>query len=183
MKLVPNDSHYPNVQQHCMRLVAAIPALAIAATTSLSKPKQPSPSAFAPLEFLVGSCWAGTFADGKTTDTHCFDWILDRKFIRDNHVVASEPRYEGETTYAWDATAKRVVYRYVSSAGLLLDGTMESQGGQLISVGQYTGEKGPVNVRAVWTRLSDSTYRAESYEKAGDEWKLMFTVQYRRLEH
>ena len=162
-----------------MRLVNAVVALAIVGTASWANAQQPSSSPFAPLEFLIGSCWAGTFADGKTIDTHCFDWFLDRKFVRDHHVVGSPPQqYEGESTYAWDASAKRLIYRYVSNAGLLLDGTMEQRGNQVVSLAQYAGAKGPVSVRAVWTRIGDSAYRAESFEKAGDDWKPMFTVEY-----
>jgi len=32
-------------------------------------------AAFQPLDFLAGSCWRGTFPDGKATDAHCFDWV------------------------------------------------------------------------------------------------------------
>src|SRR4051812_49896955 len=58
--------------------------------------------AFKPLEFLVGSCWTGTFPDGKQTDTHCFEWLYDRHFIRVRHVVRGGPPYEGESTYRVD---------------------------------------------------------------------------------
>src|SRR5512144_1524092 len=72
------------------------------------------PSPFAPLEFLVGSCWVGTFPDGKQTDEHCFEWVFDRKFIRDRHTVRGGAPYEGESLYSWDAKANRIAFSYWS---------------------------------------------------------------------
>jgi hypothetical protein len=35
---------------------------------------------YEPLAFLAEHCWQGTFADGKTTDKHCFSWVYGGKF-------------------------------------------------------------------------------------------------------
>ena len=78
---------------------------------------QQAPS-FKPIEFVVGSCWVGTFPDGKQTDEHCFDWAYGRKFIRDHHVVRGGAPYEGETLYAWNPVERQVVFTYWSSDGL-----------------------------------------------------------------
>ena len=44
------------------------------------------PSAhFAPQAFLAGSCWRGTFPDGKRTDEHCYEWVYAGQFLRDRH--------------------------------------------------------------------------------------------------
>ena len=40
-----------------------------------------------PFAFLVGSCWTGTFPNGTSTDTHCFEPVYGGLFIRDRHVV------------------------------------------------------------------------------------------------
>ena len=43
---------------------------------------------YQPLAFLAGHCWKGEFPGGaKTTDEHCFTWIYDGKFLRDQHTV------------------------------------------------------------------------------------------------
>ena len=86
---------------------AAFSALALFPT------QQPQPPDFRPLEFVVGSCWVGTFPDGKATDEHCFEWVYDRKFIRDRHVVRNgEAPYAGEALYGWDPKAKRLAFWY-----------------------------------------------------------------------
>ena len=65
---------------------------------------------------MVGDCWVGTFPDGKATDEHCFEWVYDRKFIRDRHVVRNgEAPYFGEALYGWDAKEKRLAFWYWNS--------------------------------------------------------------------
>ena len=65
--------------------------------------RQPTESTrFKPIEFVVGSCWTGTFPDGRQTDEHCFDWLFGHRFVRDRHIVRGGPYYEGETIYSWD---------------------------------------------------------------------------------
>ena len=49
--------------------------------------QSPARNVFAPLEFAVGSCLTGPFPGGKAVDEHCFEWVYDRKFIRDKHIV------------------------------------------------------------------------------------------------
>jgi hypothetical protein len=140
----------------------------------------PSRADYGPLEFLAGSCWVGSF-DTKTTDTHCFEWVYDRKFLRDRHTVSSTPPYEGETLYAWDPATRRIVFRYVSNAGLLLDGTVETHGDTISFPAKYVGGKGQiVEARPIWTRIGADTYRAVNNEKTATGWKPTFTVEYHR---
>jgi hypothetical protein len=62
---------------------------------------------FQPQAFLAGSCWKGTFADGKRTDEHCFEWIYGGQFLRDRHTVTGRPApYGGETIYYFDAPSR-----------------------------------------------------------------------------
>jgi hypothetical protein len=136
---------------------------------------------FAPLEFLVGSCWVGTFGDGKTTDTHCFEWKYGTHFIRDHHVVSSTPAYEGETMYSWDAAERRVVFRYWSNDGLVLDGSVSTNGEEIVFPGRYANADGSVTeLMAVWTRLGRDAYRAVQSEKGAAGWKEVMRVEYRR---
>src|SRR5262245_53601266 len=110
---------------------AAFVGMGAVAVSSPVPPQASSP--LAPLEFLVGSCWVGTFADGKQTDEHCFEWMLDRKFIRDRHVVRNGPEpYSGETVYAWDASAKQITFAYYSSAGFILNGSVKQAADSIV---------------------------------------------------
>ena len=82
-----------------------------------------------PLSFLAGSCWKGTFAGRAVTDEHCFEWIMDGRFLRDHHVVRGDSLpYEGETTYAWDAAQKRITYWYIALPGFYSQGNVEAAG-------------------------------------------------------
>src|SRR3954453_2757084 len=108
-----------------MRLSTRFTALAACSAVVLFQPPQHRTTPdFRRLEFLVGSCWIGTFPDGKATDEHCFEWVYDRMFIRDKHVVRGGPPYEGESLYRWDPVAKRIAYWYWSSPGLVVTGTL-----------------------------------------------------------
>jgi hypothetical protein len=81
----------------------------------------------APLSFLAGSCWKGTFTGRAVTDEHCFEWIMGGRFLRDHHVVRGDSTpYEGETTYAWDAANKRITYWYIALPGYYSHGTVEA---------------------------------------------------------
>ncbi len=80
-----------------------------------------------PFSFLAESCWKGTFAGRAVTDEHCFEWIMGGRFLRDHHVVRGDSvPYEGETTYAWDAAQKRIIYWYIALPGFYSHGNVEA---------------------------------------------------------
>ena len=163
------------MKRHVGTLVGllALPATSLGAQQSVAH--------YAPLEFLVGSCWTGTFPGGSIADTHCFEWMYDRKFVRDRHVVSSTPKYEGETIYAWDPATKAVVFRYLSNDGLFLNGTVEQHGDSLVFPSQYPDDKGhQTEVRSVWIRQGQSAYRAMQFQRDGGVWKPALDVVYRR---
>ena len=65
-------SHRPRREEPAARPPARsrllAPALALGLAQAPLAEAGPPADAFAPLEFLVGSCWVGTFPDGKATD-------------------------------------------------------------------------------------------------------------------
>lgn len=138
-------------------------------------------SPLAPLEFLVGSCWAGDFPGGKPTDRHCFEWMYDRKFIRDRHVVSSAPKYEGESIYSADAKTGKISYTYWSSAGLVLTGSVEEAGNTLVFPSRYSTPQGDVEIKAVWTKTGPDGYRVANFQKSGSDWKELWTMEMRRV--
>ena len=107
-----------------MWILAALPLTAASAADS----------PYQPLAFLAGHCWKGTFPDGKQTDEHCFTWIYDGKFLRDQHTVhgGGHPDYLGESIYFWNSTIKRVEYLYIENQGGYSQGPVATEGRTLV---------------------------------------------------
>lgn len=166
-----------------MRLPTSLTALAAyTALTSFPLPQRNAPD-FRPLEFLVGDCWIGTFPDGKQTDEHCFEWVYDRKFIRDRHVVRNgQAPYAGETLYGWDARAKRLAFWYFNSEGDVILGTVEYQADSIVFPTRYETDKGPVDLRAVWARTGPDSYRVAQSQREGEAWKPLWGMELRRRD-
>ena len=135
---------------------------------------------FTPLEFLVGSCWTGTFPDGKQTDEHCFEWVFDRKFIRDRHKVRGAAPYDGETLYYWDAAKKQLRYWYGGSQGLVVTGYVEPTSEGIVFPSKYTGAEGDVEIKAVWVRTGSDSYRVANSERGKDGWKPLWSMDLKR---
>jgi hypothetical protein len=140
------------------------------------------PGALAPLAFVVGSCWKGTFPDGRKTDEHCYEWMFDQKFIRDRHVVEGngEPPYRGETIFAWDAAAKRTGYWYWSSEGFLLTGAVEFREDRIVFPGHLTGPQGEVELEAIWTRRGADAYHVVQRQRTAKGWSELWTMDLTR---
>lgn len=138
---------------------------------------------YTPLEFLVGSCWIGTFPDGKKTDEHCFEWVFDRKFIRDRHVVRGGPTlYEGETIYGLDPATKQLSFWYWTSQGLVTTGRVEYTPEGIVFPERYTTSKGEVELKAVWSRSGANGYRIWQGQREGAGWKTLWTMEMKRKQ-
>ena len=160
--------------------------LAVTAAVSVATPlaAQTTAPEFKPLEFLVGHCFIGTFPNGKSTDEHCFEWVFDRKFIRDRHAVRAAdgsggPQYQGETLYRWDPKAKQLAYSYWNSDGEMITGTVIPETNDIVFPGRYDTPKGAVELQAVWTPLTDG-YRVLHSQREGSEWKTQWTMTMKR---
>ena len=117
------------------------------------------------MAFLAGSCWKGTFADGQTTDEHCFEWMYDGRYLRDRHIVKapSKPDYVGETIYYWEPEAKRIQYLYVENLGGISSGTAEAAAdGVVFPLARYVDGKTAMTYRSRWTRIDATTYEAHA---------------------
>lgn len=140
-------------------------------------------SKLAPLEFLVDHCWRGTFPGSTTTDEHCFEWVFDRKFIRDRHVVRGGDAYGGETIYFWDPAANRIGFAYWNTVGQMMPGYVTAAGSDTLSfVTSVASPNGPTEIRSTWLRLGTTSYRARSLEKSGSEWKEAFAMEMKRVK-
>jgi hypothetical protein len=157
-------------------------ALLLGILNDIPLPAQGPPDSLAPLAFVVGSCWKGTFPDGRKTDTHCFEWMFDRKFIRDRHVVEGgegEP-YRGETIFGWDAAAKRPGYWYWSSEGFVLTGAVEYQEGRIVFPSRMTGPQGATELEAAWTRRGEDAYQVVQRRRTAKGWETLWTMELKR---
>jgi hypothetical protein len=164
-----------------MRPSTALTALAAFSALSLFQPSQSIAPDFRPLEFLVGDCWVGSFPDGKATDEHCFEWVFDRKFIRDRHEVRSDKApYAGETLYGWDPVEKRLGFWYWNSEGDVIVGAVEYRPGSIMFPTRLVTREGTVELRAIWTRTGQDSYRVEQSRREGEVWKPLWTMELKR---
>jgi hypothetical protein len=141
----------------------------------------PEAGNFEPMAFLVGSCWKGTFPDGKSADEHCYEWVWGGKFVRDRHVVKSaRPDYEGETLFAWDASRKQIVFWYFTNQGFYTTGALEPRDGELVIPETVVGEKTTERKTVIRPNGRDSyTVRSETKEASG--WKEQWTMELKRV--
>ncbi len=164
-----------------MRQLATMIVVVALCAVSPAEAQQASAADYRPLEFLVGSCWKGNFPDGRTTDEHCFEWMYDKKFIRDKHVVRGGAPYQGETVYGWDPVAKQPTYTYWSSEGFIITGKVVYSPDGIVFPSQYSTDKGVVEIKAVWTKVGTDGYRVQQNQKADGAWKVQWTMALTRV--
>ncbi|HEY7379504.1 MAG TPA: hypothetical protein VH542_12530 [Steroidobacteraceae bacterium] len=160
-----------------LALTVVISASAADAPTGLTAPLQP-------LAFWVGHCWEGKFADGRSTDKHCFEPMLGGQFVRDRHVVrGDQPDYSGETIYWLDPATKQISYMYFNSQGGVSKGTVQVQGARLQFPGEeYTGADGKVQrYRTSWERVGAGGYVALTEQESSGNWVEAWRVHFSRV--
>ena len=145
-----------------LMLVVWLPGLALA-----------QPAHFLPQAFLAGSCWKGTFPDGKQIDEHCFEWVYGQRFLRDRHTVTGGPApYGGETIYYFDAPSKTVHYLYINVLGGHSRGTVNVKDGVLLFPEEkYSDGKQEQTYRSSWRRDGDDAYLVLTEIKTEQGWK------------
>jgi hypothetical protein len=133
-----------------------------------------------PLAFLAGSCWKGTFAGRAVTDEHCFAWMYGGRFLRDHHVVRGDSvPYQGETTYAWDARQKRIVYWYIALPGFYSHGSVDVADGALLFRDNLVTST-PRQLRTTWRRSADDAYTVLVEEVTDDKSKELWSMVMQR---
>jgi hypothetical protein len=140
---------------------------------------------FEPLAFLVGSCWRGGFADGKTVDVRCVEPVFGGRFLRERHVVrgGGDRVYRGETLYHWDAKTGRIGFTYWNSDGGISTGTMDVDGARRVFPAErYTDSKGRTReLRTTWLVEGDSAWVMSTEERgAGGQWAAAWRIAFRR---
>jgi hypothetical protein len=135
----------------------------------------------APLAWLAGNCYTGTFADGKTKDFICYEWVFDGKFLRSRHrVVGGEKPYAGETLISFDKATGVIRYDYYNSLGDVLRGEVRPTAvgvafpAEKVTIGGESAE-----IRSSWRRGTDG-YAAVTERRFGEEWRTLFTIEFVR---
>ncbi len=123
--------------------------------------------AFAP---LIGRNWTAPLPNGVLMDTQRFEWLYGRKFVRNTHAVKNakgEVVYDGETVYAWDERAGRIVWWYWNASGGYLEGTASvGADGAITTEGQNHGGAGQLDRTRSTMRMSGETWTfTPSFEK------------------
>lgn len=145
---------------------------------------EPVPS-YQPLAYLAGHCWKGSFPDGKQTDEHCFSWIYEGKFLRDQHTVrgADHPDYLGESIYFWNAADKQLEYLYIESEGGFSRGIVAAAGDALVfPPTTYVDGGQKQTYRSRWQRSGDRAYDVVTEFQAGERWVPGFQVHMQRSD-
>jgi hypothetical protein len=161
-------------------LIAVAASLAVATVRADAQTLSSHSADFGSLASLVGSCWTGTFPDGKQTDEHCFEWMLDRHFVRDRHVVRGGKPYAGETIYMWDPAAKRLSFWYWSSDGQLMTGRGEPTADGITFLMRLPAPGGEMELKTIWTLAGPDGYHIWNGQRAGDGWKDLWTMDMKR---
>jgi hypothetical protein len=124
---------------------------------------------------MVGSCWVGTFPDGKTQHTHCYTAQFDQ-FIRGTATLSVDGvnKFSGDSVFAWDDKEKRIVY-YIWG----------SDGSHSTHEARYIGEELAFPIRSayrsVWRRIDADSFEVRREVPDGSGWKTVLTVVYRKV--
>ncbi len=163
-----------------------LPALLLSlfAGSAAASAAPPPPGNYQPLAFLAGHCWKGTFPDGKQTDQHCFTWVYDGKFVRDQHVVHGDghPDNLGESIYFWDSAAKQLQYLYIESGGGFSRGAVTATEDALVFPPTSYTENGETQTyRSRWQRVGDKAYDVVTEFQTKTGWAPGFKVHMERV--
>ena len=162
-------------------MVARLVFVSVLAVTAQQQATPSLREQLRPLEFLVGSCWTGSFPGGTATDTHCFESVFGGQFVRDRHVVRGGKRpYEGETLYGWDPKQKKVVYTYWASDGAMSTGQMEPGQREIVFSESHASETGELKMRNLWTATGADRYDVVVTQLKDGEWRDMWRMTMRR---
>lgn len=137
----------------------------------------------APMAFLAGSCWRGTFPDGRRTDTHCFSPIYNL-FLQDHHVVEGGPTpYSGYTLYSHDVMGRSTRFEYRASDGSRSLGGVIPTGTGLSFPGETTRlpDGREMTIRSAWTRDGADAYLVRAEASQGEGWRELWQMRMVRV--
>lgn len=143
-----------------------------------------APSRLTGLAFFAGSCWRGTFPDGRQTDTHCFSPLYNRSFLQDRHVVEGAPApYSGETLYHYDVMGRSIHFAYHASDGSRSSGVAlpTANGLSFPAETHRAPDGGEMTIRSTWTRDGADAYIALSGVRRNGRWRELWRMRMLRI--
>lgn len=136
--------------------------------------------AFAP---LVGRDWTAPLPTGNVTDTQRFEWMYGTKFIRNTHAVKTangQVVYKGETVYAWDARANKIVWWYWNASGGFVEGTASiGADGTISTEGQNHGGANQLDRTRSTMRITPDGWTFTASSEKDGKWDTGPTRTYR----
>jgi len=162
---------------------------ALALAPGLAPAQGSAPDGLAPFGWfasLAGSCWKGAAPDGKSSDTQCYEAQFGRFIAGTITITAAgaegtRPLSEGRALFAWNATAKHIVFWYWSSGGAYGVGEGFVEGERLRWPQPSREDPKKVTLRSMWTRIDANAYKVAREKLEGKTWKEEFAVTYRRI--
>lgn len=161
-------------------LVVAL-ALLFARAVATESASAPASSPLAILSPLVGENWVAEM-QGGATDTQRFEWMFDRKFLRNTHEVrnaAGDVIYAGETVYGYDLAEKQLRWWYFNSIGGIVEGELEVKAGKVAFVGQNHGGPGQVGELRGEMVLGEGEWSSITFAEQDGEWRPLRTLEFR----
>jgi copper(I)-binding protein len=135
------------------------------------------PRRLAPLEALAGSCWRGTFPDGRRIETRCFSaaygmFMQDRQVIEGGAAPAT-----GYTIYSHDVMGMTTRYEYRGPDGV-------RRGGRLVPAPDgVTFEDYPpdpsreISTRTAWTRDGADAWIVRGEDRRSRGWRELWRLR------
>ena len=160
----------------------ALLALLLTLFPRVAAPGESADGGLAPLAWLAESCWTGTFADGKTKDFVCYEWMLGGKFLRSRHrVIGGAGPYSGETILARNPISKVLEFYYFNSPGGISRGEIEPTVDGLRFPSERVEMGGEsLEPRSTWRRTGDDGYVAVSEKLVDGVWQPFMSIEFER---
>jgi hypothetical protein len=134
---------------------------------------------------MAGSCWVGTFPDGKTEHRQCYTTQFGR-FLRGTAALRVRQEgelqlvFEGDSVFAWDESRRKIVYYIWGADGSHRQLEAEYLGDELAFPVPDKSDATKVAYRSVWRRIDSDTFEVRRERPSGDGWGAELKVVYRR---
>jgi hypothetical protein len=165
--------------------LAALAFVAGAAWAQAVAPAEGPLAGFGWFADLAGSCWKGTQADGRAADTQCYS-VQHERLLRGTiriHIErpggAAPIDFEGDSVFAYEPAAKKVVYTQWGSDGSYATGEMVREGDTLFFSNRRP-DGAEARVRFAWRRVDADSFKVTRERKEDAGWKEVVSVVYRR---
>ncbi|HUL95650.1 MAG TPA: hypothetical protein VLT89_06545 [Usitatibacter sp.] len=131
---------------------------------------------------LAGSCWKAEHADGKTSDTQCFETQYGR-FIRGTIKVYEGPALlvESDSVFAVDANTGRIVFTQWAANGNYGSGVITVENATVLTFEPQPAAGSRGQVRYQWIKTSADAFRAIRQKHVGADWTEESSVVYKRV--